>query len=150
MLLKRLFLGSLLLILLAAGWRHRHAQWVQALLSPKDTRAVQIPFDNGSVRDVGPGPAPRPPARLSDVPIGGVRKCQKGGEVIYTDRACPRGGQEQPIRQGTVNVVAGQPRPAAESGQAAGPQPLIASPLIAPHLDGPGLRGRQIERAVAP
>jgi uncharacterized iron-regulated membrane protein len=72
----------------------------------------------------------------------GVHKCLRGGQVVYSDAPCPRGQQEQVIRQGSVTVVK-LPAPAA-SEAASGPstvRSLLGKPDEATLLD------KQIERA---
>lgn len=149
MLLKRIFLGFLVLLALAAAWRWRHSEFMRGLSGGAPAKPpAAFKFDNGSVRDATAASSPAPVAAITDVPIGGVRKCKKGKEVVYTDGDCPKGTQEHAIKQGTVTVVPAQaaaPKPpvGAEPGQA-----RIVNPIVGAHIDsGPSIREQHIERA---
>lgn len=129
--LKSLVSVLALVLLVAVGWRIRHAEFWRP--APPAASARPIVFDNGTVRERVPASAPGQ-RRAAEPVLGAVRKCRRGAELSYTNHACPPGSREEPMG-GHVNVVEGQ-RPAAPQAQAA------TDPA------GPGLREQQIERAV--
>jgi hypothetical protein len=108
MLIKRIFLGTMLLLVLAMGWRYRNSEFAQNLIHPKEVRPVVIEFDNGSVRQNSAASEPVQASGVQPSPPGTMRKCQKGAAVIYTDNYCPPGMQESGLSRGTVTVVHGQ------------------------------------------
>lgn len=58
-------------------------------------------------------------------PAGELRKCVNGGQVVYTDAACPPGNRAEAVQGGTVTVVPATPAPAARPSDAAsGPSAL--------------------------
>jgi hypothetical protein len=113
MVLKRIFLGALVAVLVAAAWRYRHADWVTQLLSPKDTRPARIQFDNGTVRAMAlpaSGPDGQTPLQL---PAAAMRKCLKAGRITYTNEPCPAGAKELAMGQGSLSVLPSQKPPSA-------------------------------------
>ncbi|MFO1337275.1 MAG: hypothetical protein U1F53_03425 [Burkholderiaceae bacterium] len=95
------------------AWRHREE--VQAFFSRPPAPAKPIVFDNGTVRDTAPPPAPdaSAPVAAAPLPRGTMRKCLRGGEVTYTDQECPPGFKEKPVSGSKFSVVKGQPGAAA-------------------------------------
>jgi len=118
MALKRFFVVLGVLLLLAAGWRLWRSESVQLWLNPTPEQRLQIRFDNGTVRQAASAASVVPgSARVA----GGLRKCQRGAQVVYTDGLCAPGATEQAVTRGTVNVMPGHgPAPAAAAA-AAGP-----------------------------
>ena len=151
MLLRRLFLASLVLLALAFGWRFWRGAPTAAPATGR-TAPAAIDFDNGSVR-APPVTTVRPPGTVP----GQLTKCVRAGETVYTHFTCPPGYKAAPMAGGTVNVVAGTPRPAAapaaERG-ASGPGQLPpggAKASLHDVLDtsaDPRLRERLVDRAV--
>lgn len=117
MVLKRLFGVMAALLLLAVGWRLWHSPALHAWLNPPPEQRLQIRFDNGTVRQAAP--AASGAARVA----GGLRKCQRGAQVVYTDGLCAPGATEVPVSRGTVNVLPGN-GPAAGTTAAAAPGPV--------------------------
>lgn len=107
MAIKAIFWVTLLALATAAGWHYRRAEWVQGWIHPRSAKPPAIKFDNGSVRDADASSQPTAMASQA-TPLGGIRKCRKGGQVVYTDGTCPPGAQEQPLRNGTVTIISGQ------------------------------------------
>ena len=67
-----------------------------------------IQFDNGSVRDLSAASGAAS-AVTQQLPLkGGMRKCVKRKEVVYTDRPCPDGMQEADIDKSRFNLVNGR------------------------------------------
>lgn len=150
MLLRRLFLAGLVLVALAFAWRF----WGDALLparAPERARPVAIEFDNGTVRE-----PPVTTVRPAGTVPGQLTKCVRGGETVYTHFTCPPGHKAVPMAGGTVNVVAGTPRPAAAPSPAGASgsgrlPPGGAKASLHEALDSspdPRLRERLIDRAV--
>ncbi len=135
MVLKGIFWGAVVAVVVAAGWRYRHAEWVTELLSPKDTRPARIQFDNGTVRAIAlpaSGPDGQTPLQL---PAAAMRKCLKAGRVTYTNELCPPGAKELAMGQGSLSVLPGQ-KPAAKVEGAATPG------------DAPSLKDQQMDRVI--
>ncbi len=145
-LLGWLALAALALAVLAG--LQREGSFLGRLLRPEPPPRP-IVFDNGTVRSHGaasqPGAAARPQARLAP---GALRRCSRGSETAYTDRACPPGFTEGTVSRGTVNVLSGggAPRPAAQDT----PRPPARSTLhdVLDLGADPRLRERTMERAL--
>lgn len=133
--LQKMVLGALCVVLLAVGWSFRRAAWLQELLHPEPVKPLNIPFDNGSVRDKNPPAAPTGAALPTQKPPGVLRKCVGREGVIYSDNVCPPGSKEASMGQGTLNVV-NPVRPAARP----------ASAPVAPVEAEPTLRERRIQQ----
>lgn len=154
MMLKRIFMGLLFAVVLAAGWRVMGpAGGLSAWLQPRSTApAKPIEFDNGSVRALQQAasdavtaavakPQPRVPGRM--------RKCKKGDSVVYTDAACPTGSREMAVSGGTVTVVDGpKPPPGEAQGEPQGPHRPNVRDLLGPDR-GQSLADKQMERAMS-
>jgi len=127
--IKTVFGFALLLLLGLIGWSLRDSEAVRRITHPREVRPPNIVFDNGTVRQ---SPIASDAAAVPIRAPGGVRKCQRGDKIIYTDRTCPEGMQEQAIAKGSVTVLAAPPvkREAAKA---------------APEMD---LKERRIERIV--
>jgi hypothetical protein len=129
-----------LLGVVSAGilWKYWDSETVQSYLRPKSSaRPPNIQFDNGSVRDF---PVTPPNTKDTPPPLGSLRKCQKGGEISYTNSICPPGTKEVKMANGTVSVVEGQkPAPAGNGAK---------KPDGAPDKDEPSIRDKMIDRAI--
>ena len=92
-------------------------------------------FDNGTVRQYDSPASVAARNKGQPMPLGTLRKCQRGTEVSYTNSFCPPGTRELKLDKGTVNVIGSTP-------------PATTKPP--PAADGPSLRERAVERAVQP
>jgi hypothetical protein len=117
-------------------WKYWDSETVQSYLRPKpSTRPPNIKFDNGSVREF---PVIPPNTKDTPPPLGSLRKCQKGGEISYTNSLCPPGTREVKISNGTVSVVEGE-----------APLPKGAKkPDGMPDKDEPSIRDKMIDKAI--
>lgn len=106
--IKTYFWGLAIALLAALGWRTLHTEAAQQWLHPQTSKPIVINFDNQEAPSAGP---PLRPGESAITPMpkaaSGLRKCKKGGQVIYTDGECPAGSKEQAVG-GTVTVVPGQ------------------------------------------
>lgn len=146
-----LYLGVAAAVLLALGWQQLDTAAVRGLLRdsaapvvPAVTRAAEVIEDSVRAPDraAAPTQAQQAPAgRISGV--AGVRKCVRGGEVVYTSESCPPGHAEQTMQRGTVNVVTATPlpRPAASAERTGTIRDLAVTP------GEPTLMDKHIERA---
>jgi hypothetical protein len=132
--LKHVAIGSALVILLAITWRVAQSDWARGLGQPPGKPAAPIQFDNGSVRQYDSPASVAARSKGQPLPLGTLRKCQRGAEISYTNSFCPPGTREIKLDKGTVSVI--------EAGPAAAPPPAAAAPAR------PTLRERAIERAV--
>jgi len=123
MLLKRLAIAVLAVFVLAIGWRLARSDWARSLAQPASKPAVEIKFDNGTVRQYDSAASVAERSRGQPKPLGTLRRCQRGTEVSYTDSFCPPGTRELAVGRGTVNVV-GAAAPAAKPASAM-PQPTL-------------------------
>jgi hypothetical protein len=134
MTLKHVALGFALLILLAVTWRVAQSDWARGLGQPQAKPAAPIQFDNGTVRQYDSAASVAARNKGQPLPLGTLRKCQRGAEISYTNSFCPPGTRELKLDKGTVNVI--------EAAPVAPPPPAAAAPA------GPTLRERAVERAV--
>jgi hypothetical protein len=135
MVLKGIFWGAVVAVVVAAGWRYRQAEWVSELLSPKDTRPARIQFDNGTVRAIAlpaSGPDGQTPLQL---PAAKMHKCLKGGQITYTGDPCPAGAKELAMGQGSLSILPAAKPPAKANGPSA-------------PSDGPSLKDQQMDRVI--
>ncbi len=135
-------------IVASAAWHYRDSALAQSLLgtTPKPQPKPFV-FDNGSVRDHAPASSEPGQPVASSLPQGALRKCAKGGEVIYTNVACPARYKELGVG-GNVNVVASAEaaKPAkAEASGASAPSKLHKALGMTPDER---LRDRMMERAI--
>lgn len=130
--IKLIFAVLALLVLGAWGWQRHGA----ALLRPAEPPPPPFRFDNDP-------PRPAPAAGMR----GGLRKCLKGQQVLYTDGACPEGSQAQAVDGGAVTVVPGQ-RPALPALPAlkAASVPTVREVLAPP--GGTDLREQRMEKII--
>ncbi len=138
--LKHVVVAILLLLLGATTWRVAQSDWGRGLRAAAAKPPAPIVFDNGTVRQYDSPAAVAARQQNNPLPLGTLRKCQRGGETSYTNSFCPPGSRELKLGQGTVTVVESRPvvpaavLPGALSGQTAQPTPT--------------LRERAVERAV--
>ncbi|MBB4845605.1 hypothetical protein HNP55_004157 [Paucibacter oligotrophus] len=150
MILRRLAWFVAALLLLTAAWSARNSEFVRGLLGPGEQKAKPFQFDNGTRREF-PEPVQAKPGQPPALPQGALRKCQRGGETVYTDVACPRGYTQAGVSGGTLNVVRDQAQAApkaatAASGAASGPHARLQQALdLKPDEQ---LRQRIMERAI--
>jgi hypothetical protein len=137
--LARILIFVALLFSIAITWRYRNSDFVQGIVHPKTVKPLAIEFDNGTVRQYKE-PDDRARAKAAPRPVGSLRKCVKGAEVVYTNSFCPPGLKELELSNGTLTVV---------SGGAAAPAPAkVAGPGHAPAQAEPTLAQRRIEQVV--
>ena len=133
--IRHVALALLALLALAVTWRVAQSDWARQLGQPAARPAAPIVFDNGTVRQYDSPASVAARSKGQSMPLGTLRKCQRGTEVSYTNSFCPTGTRELKLEKGTVNVVEST-APAALKGPAAS--------------GGPSLRERAVERAVQP
>lgn len=132
-------------VLLALGWRQLDTEAVQGLLrgraAPLAPPATERADDAVRPPERAAAPQDAPAGRISGV--AGVRKCVRGGEVVYTSESCPPGHREQGMQRGTLNVVTATPvpKPAASAERTGTLRDLAISP------GEPTLMDKHIERA---
>ena len=137
MTLKHVAIAFFALLVLAITWRLAQSEWAQGLNRPADTAPRRIEFDNGTVRQYDSPASVAARNQGQPMPLGTLRKCQRGTEVSYTNSFCPPGAKELKVDKGTLNIV--------DSGATAAP-PKPATPGTGPGQ--PGLRELAVERAV--
>ena len=146
MALKAIFCVIVLALFGAIVWPYTGAKLYQQRFHREPAKAKPFVFDNGTVREFA-APAASGAAIIKSNLVNALRKCQRGVEIIYTDNVCQKGFREQPIKNGSVTVIDGNP----EAGSVVGaPQPS-ARPVLRELLDEPGhgsLRGKQMNRAL--
>ena len=106
MAIKTVFGVALLLLLGLIAWSLRDSDAVRRITHPQTARPPNIQFDNGTVRQA---PVASDAAAMPIRAPGGVRKCQRRDKVIYTDRTCPEGMEEQALSKGSVTVLPATP-----------------------------------------
>ena len=132
---KHVALALLALLALAITWRLAQSDWARQLGQPAAKPLAPIVFDNGTVRQYDSPASVAARNKGQPMPLGTLRKCQRGTEVSYTNSFCPPGTRELKLDKGTGKV----------SGATA---PATTKPP--PAADGPSLRERAVERAVQP
>lgn len=136
----RILILVALLFSIAITWRYRNTDFIQGIVHPKTSKPLVIEFDNGTVRQYKE-PGDLGSAKAAPKPVGTLRKCKKGAEVVYTNTFCPPGSKESDLTNGTLNVVSGAtpaPAPAKADAQARTPSAVTE----------PTLGQRRIERVV--
>jgi hypothetical protein len=133
--IRHVVVTLLALLVLAVTWRVAQSDWARRLGQPDAKPAAPIVFDNGTVRQYDSPASVAARSKGQPMPLGTLRKCQRGTEVSYTNSFCPAGTRELKLEKGTVNVVEST-APAAVKGS--------------PASGGPSLRERAVERAVQP
>lgn len=139
MTLARILIFVALLFSIAITWRYRNSDFIQGIVHPKTVKPLAIEFDNGTVRHYKE-PDDRATAKAAPKPIGTLRKCIKGAEVVYTNALCPPGLKEAELSRGTLTVLSGGPTAAAPA--------RVAPPGTAAAQPEPTLGQRRMERIV--
>jgi hypothetical protein len=80
-----------------------------------------------------------------DAKSAGLRKCKRGGDVLYTNEACPPGSQEQSVKDGSLSVLPAAPKPAAAS--ASGGLPNVRD-VLAPPSNEPSMKDKQMDKII--
>jgi hypothetical protein len=132
---KHVLFGVALLFMLAITWRLAQSDWARGLHAPAAKPPARISFDNGTVRQYDSPASVAARSKGQPLPLGTLRKCQRAGDITYTNSFCPPGTRELALAKGTVNVL--------ESGPV-----HTAPPAAKPSPAEPSLRERAIERAV--
>ena len=135
--LKHVAIAFAVLLLLAVTWRVAQSDWGRSLGADTARPAAPIQFDNGSVRQYDSPAAVAARSQGQPLPLGTLRKCQRGTEISYTNSFCPPGTRELKVDKGTLTVLA--PDPAATAAKAAAADKAKAAPT---------LRELAVERAV--
>lgn len=138
--LKHVAIAFALVLLLAVTWRVAQSDWGQGLGAQTAKPAAPIQFDNGTVRQYDSPASVAARSKGQPLPLGMLRKCQRGTEISYTNSFCPPGAKELKVDKGTLTVVA--PDPAAAAAAAA----KAAAPKQG--QPAPTLRELAVERAV--
>jgi hypothetical protein len=99
--------GVAVAFLLLSAWRWRDSGWLAPLIGRNAPAPRAIVFDNGTVRAQPASEAASGQVVALPVP-GGMRKCVRRGEVVYTDRTCPPGMKEADIDTSRFNQVPGR------------------------------------------
>lgn len=121
----------------AAAWRYRDAAWLHEFLNPQPAKKLHIEFDNGTVRQYETPASGKAKKANEPLPVGAMRKCVRGGDISYTNNACPVGSIEQPLSKGTITVLSAPPTP-----------PKLAPAPPAPPVPEPTLRQKSVDRAL--
>jgi hypothetical protein len=136
--LARLLIFVAVLFAIAITWRYRNSDFIQGIVHPQSVKPLAIEFDNGTVRQtIEPGD--RALTKAAPKPVGSLRKCVKGAEVVYTNTFCPAGLKELELSNGTLTVVSGTAAPPPAKLEVPGPSPAQGEPTLAQ---------RRIERVV--
>jgi hypothetical protein len=146
MTLKHVFMLAVAALAAAFAWRYHDAEVVTRFLHPDTTKPKPIQFDNGTVRQYRIASQPDGVRQEAQLPVGSLRKCWKGAEVVYTNFSCPRGFKERPVAA-TVNVVSGQATTRPATREAGTPVKSSLHDALDLSQD-PHLREKIIERAV--
>lgn len=153
MTIKHIFWGLLFMVLASIGWRYKNAEAVQNFLHPQPTQVADIQFDKMEPPSAGPAPGPgesmKPVSQAAPVArkVGGMRKCKKGREVIYTDGDCPTGSKELGMNGGSLTVVQSPSDTATPEKDT--PRPNVRNLLVDPEKDAE-LRNKRMDRIVNP
>ncbi len=123
--LQRVAIAFALLFLLAATWRLAQSDWARGLGPAADKPATPIRFDNGTVRQYDSAASVAARNKGQPLPLGTLRKCQRGSETSYTNSFCPPGSRELTLDKGTVNVVQSRPATGTTAPPQAQPQPTL-------------------------
>jgi len=106
MALRQLFILAIVLVALSVAWGKRHA--LDGWFATPDYQTKSIEFDNGTVRASRSASDASATSEQSRLPAGAMRKCQKGGQISYTDVTCPPGFKEMDVGGPPVNVLPAQ------------------------------------------
>lgn len=137
--LKHVAIAFAVLLLLAVTWRVAQSDWGRSLGADAARPAAPIQFDNGTVRQYDSPASLAARNKGQPLPLGTLRKCQRGAEISYTNSFCPPGSKELKMDKGTLTVVAPDPAAAAAAARAAAPNQGQPAPT---------LRELAVERAV--
>lgn len=91
-------------------------------------------------------PATVQPAAVARV-AGGPRKCRRGGEVLYTDGACPPGSREMTLGGGSVTVMPSA-APAAKLKAPAASLPHVRDLLLGDPARDAELRDKRMDAII--
>ena len=134
----RLLLVFALLFVLVFAWHLRNAAWVQAFAQPPATAPIDIQFDKGPAPQATAASSLATAAQPSTRSTGALRKCKRGGEILYTNSECPPGSTVLLADRGTVTVINDESASLAR-------QKLEAAK---PKVTEPDLKQQLIQRAV--
>ncbi len=124
------------------AWGKRH--WIAEFVSPPPP-PKPIVFDNGSVRDSAPAPAPA--AEVTKFPPGTLRKCVRGQQVSYSNISCPPGHKESAVGGTQLTVLPAPPgAPATRAAASGNGQSRLHEALDLTRDER--LRERMIEKAI--
>ena len=98
---KHVALALLALLALAITWRLAQSDWARQLGQPAAKPLAPIVFDNGTVRQYDSPASVAARNKGQPMPLGTLRKCQRGTEVSYTNSFCPPGTRELKLDKGT-------------------------------------------------
>ena len=135
--LKHVAIAFAVLFLLAVTWRVAQSEWGRGLGAEPEKPAAPIQFDNGTVRQYDSPASVAARSKSQPLPLGTLRKCQRGTEISYTNSFCPPGTRELKVDKGTLTVLT--PDPTAAAAKAAAPDKSQPAPT---------LRELAVERAV--
>lgn len=136
--LKHVVVAFALVFLLAITWRVAQSDWAQGARSTPAAAPVPIRFDNGTVRQYDDAAAVAARNKGQPLPLGRLRKCQRGAELSYTNSFCPPGTQELAVNRGTVNVMEAGPAAPAAAADAPAPQRTLRELAIERAVDHAG------------
>jgi hypothetical protein len=123
--LKHVAVAFALLFLLAFTWRLAPSDWARSPGPAAGKPATPIQFDNGTVRQYDSAASVAARNKGQPLPLGTLRKCQRGSETSYTNSFCPPGTRELKLDKGTVNVVETHPATSAATLSQGQPQPTL-------------------------
>jgi hypothetical protein len=139
-----MFKTTFLVIIVAAFalWFFRDSETVHAVtntvepaVSPKLLEAVTADFKAVAANAAGESESAPPK-------IEGMKKCQTPKGTLYTDRPCPKNGQERSIAKGSVTVVAKQHVEAAHDSKLPNARDLLVD------KNQTSIRDQQMEQAI--
>lgn len=145
MTVKHIFGGLLVAILASIAWRFGALQGMQDWLHPSPAPQANIQFDKLEPPRAGIN-LDSPPSNQGTRLVGGMRKCKRGNDVIYTDGDCPAGSKEVNIKGGSVTVVPGQAAATKTTDSQARPS-NVRTLLTDPQKDAE-LRDRMMDKVI--
>ena len=131
--LRKYMLGLIAIMLVGASWRYRDSEMVRRLIDTPRQSKVVIKLDNDSSSRDQPDSRADSASERGARAAGGMRKCQKGKTISYTDDECPEGSQEKAMGGGAVTVVDG----ALTSGRSGSGNAAASRPTVLDMLDQP-------------
>ena len=138
--LKHVVIAFALVFLLAITWRVAQSDWAQGARATPAVAPLPIRFDNGTVRQYDNAAAVAARNKGQPLPLGKLRKCQRGAELSYTNSFCPPGTKELAVTRGTVNVMPAGPAAPAAAADTPAPQRTLRELAVERAVEQSGQR----------